>query len=113
MQALTTVVAVITAGFLFATPADAAKPNKANKANKAQKGDRMTARILGRFDHNHDGTLDAQEAEHARKFFNALKSLDTDKNGELTDSELNAAKLPPAGAKKGERHARKNKPAAA
>jgi len=70
---------------MLATPAEAAKGQK--------REGQMTARMLGRFDANKDGSLDAKESERVRKSFTALKSLDTDKNGELSDSEIGAAKV--------------------
>jgi len=71
-----------------AISAEAAKPNKADRAGK-----NPAARMLGRFDANHDGSLDTTEAQRVRKAFEALKNLDTDKNGELSDSEIAAAKV--------------------
>lgn len=70
---------------------------KADKSERAEK--RMAARMLGRFDANHDGTLDTAEAQRVRKAFEALKELDADKNGELSDSEIAAAKIVKRGAK--------------
>lgn len=78
--------------------AEAARANKANRAGKNE-----AARMLGRFDANRDGSLDTTEAERVRKAFEALKNLDTDKNGELSDSEITAAKVAkrkPRGAKR-------------
>jgi hypothetical protein len=72
----------------FTDSAEAAKPNKTDKSEK-----RAAARMLGRFDANHDGSLDTTEAQRVRKAFEALKNLDTDKNGELSDSEISAAKI--------------------
>jgi hypothetical protein len=77
-------VAVI-GGMLVDTPAQAAKAGKREA--------RMAARMLGRFDANKDGSLDAKESERVRKAFAALKGLDSDKNGELSDSEIDVAKV--------------------
>ena len=71
---------------------------KADKTERAEK--RMAARMLGRFDANHDGTLDTAEAQRVRKAFEALKELDADKNGELSDSEIAAAKIVKRAAKR-------------
>jgi hypothetical protein len=84
----------------FTLPAHAAKANKADKSEK-----RGAARMLGRFDANHDGSLDTTEAQRVRKAFEALKNLDTDKNGELSDTEIAAAKV----AKRGAKGAKRNK----
>ncbi len=78
-------------------PVGAEAAAKAKKNKKA--GGPPTAQILARFDRNHDGVLDAGEAAHVRHVFEALQSLDTDKDGKLSDSEITAAKV----AKKGER----------
>jgi hypothetical protein len=72
-------------GMMFATPAEAAKGEK--------RQGRMAGRMLGRFDANKDGSLDSKESERVRKAFTVLKNLDTDKNGELSDSEIGAAKV--------------------
>jgi hypothetical protein len=82
-------IAAITLTTMFtAAPAEAAKKNKANRDGHANVG-----RILSRFDRNNDGSLDQRESEHVRRFFGAVKSLDSDKNGELSDSEITAAKI--------------------
>lgn len=68
-------------------------PN-ADAAKKPGKGERRgEGRLLSRFDRDHNGTLDTQESDRVRKAFNALKNLDTDKNGDLSDTEISAAKL--------------------
>ena len=81
-------VATVGASLMFPISADAAKAAKAEKREG-----QMAARMLGRFDANKDGSLDSTESERVRKAFAALKSLDTDKNGELSDSEIGAAKV--------------------
>jgi hypothetical protein len=78
--------------------AEAAKTGKSDRAEK-----RVAARMLGRFDANRDGSLDTSEAQRVRKAFEALKNLDTDKNGELSDSEITAAKVAKRGAKASKR----------
>jgi hypothetical protein len=78
-------VAAVGGGLMLPTPVEAAKAEK--------REGRMAARMLGRFDANKDGSLDATESERVRKAFAALKGLDTDKNGELSDSEIGAAKV--------------------
>jgi hypothetical protein len=83
----------------FTSSAEAAKPNKTDKSEK-----RAAGRMLGRFDANHDGSLDATEAQRVRMAFEALKNLDTDKNGELSDSEITAAKVPQRRAKGAKRN---------
>jgi len=85
-----TLVCFLTAAFVALTsvPLEAAKPRKAERAEN-----RAAARMLGRFDRNHDGSLDTSEAQRVRKAFDALKDLDSDKNGELSDSEISAAKV--------------------
>jgi Ca2+-binding EF-hand superfamily protein len=69
---------------LFAVPADAAKRNRE---------DRMAGRMMGRFDANKDGSIDTSEAERVRKAFDALKALDIDNDGKLSDTEITAAKV--------------------
>lgn len=84
----------LSAAFLLApTPAEAAKPKRERRGGE---------RLLARFDRDHNGSLDTQESERVKKAFAALKSLDTDKNGELSDSEIGAAKIaqPQKGKKK-------------
>ncbi len=70
------------------TPAHAAKPGKAGKGEQ-----RVAARMLARFDRNDDQTLDATEAERVRNAFETLKALDKDNDGQLSDSEISAAKI--------------------
>jgi hypothetical protein len=85
MQKTILLLVAVVGGTMLATPAEAAKAEK--------REGRMAARMLGRFDANKDGSLDATESERVRKAFAALKGLDTDKNGELSDSEIGAAKV--------------------
>jgi Ca2+-binding EF-hand superfamily protein len=80
-----------------AAPAEAAK----GKKNRAGKGDKRSARVLARFDANHDGTIDTTEAERVRAAFDALKALDKDNDGKLSESEVVATKVPQAKGKKG------------
>jgi hypothetical protein len=73
----------------LATPlAEAAKG-----ARKEKRAERAAAMMLGRFDRDGSGTLDQKESGHVRSLYGALKNLDTDKNGELSDSEIAAAKI--------------------
>lgn len=69
--------------------AEAAKGDKSARVEK-----RAGKRMLSRFDANRDGSLDTNEAQRVRTAYQALKNLDTDKNGELSDSEITAAKIP-------------------
>lgn len=73
---------------LTTLPIEAAKPGKAERAEK-----RAAARMLGRFDRDRSGSIDTSEAQRVRMAFAALKNLDTDKNGELSDSEITSAKV--------------------
>jgi hypothetical protein len=77
----------ITATFLMTAPADAAKKDRANR------GDRASANMLGRFDRDNNGSLDDKEAGRVRQLFSALKKLDADNSGDLSESELKAAKV--------------------
>jgi hypothetical protein len=85
--------------FLAAPSAQAAKG-----ARKEKRAERASAMMLGRFDRDGSGTLDQKESERVRGLFSALKRLDTDKNGELSDSEIAAAKV-----EKAKRHGGKRK----
>lgn len=82
---------------IFALPS----PALAGGGKKGKKGNAATGRILSRFDRNHDGSLDSQEAERLKTAYSALAALDTDHDGKLSDTEVAAAKVPAAGAKKG------------
>ena len=88
---------------LFTQFADAAQKTKRHRGEK-----REPARLLGRFDQNRDGTLDAKEVQRVRWTFAALKSLDADKNGELSESEVSRSKVTATGkrAKKNRRSKR-------
>lgn len=50
-------------------------------------------RVLGRFDRNQDGKIDGEEAERLRGLYSALAALDTNHDGQLTDSEISTAKV--------------------
>jgi hypothetical protein len=98
------IVAALTLAFAATPNAEAAKG-----AKKERRAERQAAMMLGRFDRDGSGTLDQKEGERAKHLFNALKQLDTDKNGELSDSEIAAAKVekPKGRAGKGKRKAAK------
>lgn len=103
---LTTLLAVAVLGTV---PAEAAKGNR-----KAKRQEQVAARILGRFDRDKSGSLDAKEAERARRVIAAVRALDTDNNGEFSDSELNAVKPVNRGeARKNKGGKKKDKKAAA
>jgi Ca2+-binding EF-hand superfamily protein len=77
-----------------------AVPVQAAKAGKGRKGAK-SGRILNRFDRDHNGAIDGAEVAHVQAAYAGLAALDTDKNGELSESELAAAKIPTGkGAKK-------------
>ena len=86
-RALFIVVAAVAFAFT-ATPAEAAKGRKARKANQPN-----SARFLGRFDTDHNGSLDTSEAERVRQAYDAMKKLDTNSDAQLSDSEISAAKV--------------------
>lgn len=79
-----------------ASPVHAAKVSKSEKAGK-----RAANRTFSRFDANGDGSLDSAEAQRVRRVYNTIKDLDTDKNGELSDSEIAAAKIEKNAKRKG------------
>jgi hypothetical protein len=93
---------------IIATPsAEAAKG-----AKKEKRAERQAAMMLGRFDRDGNGSLDQKEGERAKRLFTALKQLDTDKNGDLSDSEIAAAKVEkPKGKGAGKRKGGKGKTA--
>lgn len=62
--------------------------------------------MLSRFDRDSSGSLDTSEAERARRLFAALKTLDTDKDGAISDSEASSAKLGKDGRRKGRKGTR-------
>ncbi len=78
----------LTLACVLTPSAEAAKGGK-----KEKRAERQAAMMLGRFDRDGSGTLDQKEGERAKRLFAALKQLDTDKNGELSDSEIAAAKV--------------------
>ena len=65
----------------------------AQAAKREKRAERQAAMMLGRFDRDGNNSLDQKEGERVKKLFGALKQLDTDKNGELSDSEIAAAKV--------------------
>ena len=71
----------------------AATPSAEAARNKNKRAERQSAMMLGRFDRDNSGTLDGKEGTRVKGLYNALKQLDTDKNGELSDSEIAAAKV--------------------
>ena len=81
-------VAVVASLLVTSLPAEAAKEKKAGK-----KGQNPSARSMNRFDRNHDGSLDSKEAEGVRNTYDAIKKLDTNADGQLSDSEISAAKV--------------------
>ncbi len=58
------------------------------------------ARVLGRFDRNKDSKIDGEEAERLRSVYSAMAALDTNHDGQLSDSEISAAKVVTAKRKK-------------
>jgi EF hand len=78
--------------FVIAAPAQAAKGTKGKRG--ANPG-----RILSRFDRDKSGAIDGAEVAHVQTAFTALATLDTDKDGKLSESEVAAAKIE-AGRKK-------------
>lgn len=72
--------------FVAAAPAQAAKGKKGKKG-----GD--SGRVLARFDHDHNGTIDGAEVARLQGAFSALATLDTDHNGQLSESEVSSAKI--------------------
>lgn len=69
-------------------------------AGERKRGHAMNGRMLNRFDRDRNGKIEGQEAERLRRVFASLATLDTDRDGTLSDSEVAAAKLPPARRKK-------------
>jgi hypothetical protein len=93
---LPSIVLALVAILALPISASAAKPGRKKAAAAAD------ARVLARFDRNHNQRIDENEARAARRLFGALSGLDTDKNGQLSDSEISAAKIAePAAQKKG------------
>ncbi len=67
----------------------------AAKGNKAGKG---AAKAVRQYDTNANGTIDGDEVEALRKAFEAdktgaLKELDKDSDGKLSDAEISAIKV--------------------
>jgi hypothetical protein len=68
----------------------------------AQKSQGPKAKLMAKYDLNHNGVIDGDEIAAVRKDFAAepagdLKRFDTDKNGKLSDAEI--AEMKPPGAK--------------
>ena len=87
-QRLLSIATAVALGLLTASTAEAAKGKKGGK-----RAERATAMLLGRFDRDGSGMLEQKESERVRNVFAALKKLDTDNNGELSDSEIAATKV--------------------
>jgi hypothetical protein len=100
------IVTAISIGLLTASTAEAAKKNKGGK-----RGERAAAMMLGRFDRDGSGSLEQKESERVRRLFAALKKLDADNNGELSDSEITAVKVEKPKGKAGKRKAGKREAA--
>ena len=73
--------------FVVTAPAFAAKGNKGKKGPKP-------GRVLARFDRDRSGTIDGQEVARVQAAFASLTALDTDNNGQLSEAEIAAAKVP-------------------
>ncbi len=73
---------------LVTTSAFAAKGTKGNKANA------QSARLLARFDTNSNGVIDADELPRLQAMYAALYALDTNHDGQISESEAAAAKIP-------------------
>lgn len=78
--------------FVVAAPAQA-------KGKKGKKGG-ASSKVLSHLDKDHNGTIDGAEATKAQAIYAALYALDTNHDGQLSESELAAAKIQ-AGGKKG------------
>jgi hypothetical protein len=76
----------------FSTPAHAAKGKKRGGQGH----------LLSRLDRDQSGVIDGKEAKRAQAMYAELAALDTNKDFQLSDAELAAAKVPAAtpGAKK-------------
>jgi hypothetical protein len=94
--------------FVVTAPAFAAKGNKGKKGAKP-------GRVLSRFDRDHNGAIDGQEVARVQAAFASLTALDTDNNGQLSEAEITAAKVPvrKKGARKSPATAPVEKPAPA
>jgi hypothetical protein len=68
---------------------------------KGKKGAGNPARVLAHFDKDHNGVIDGKEATKAQAVYAALYALDTNHDGQLSESELAAAKIPTGDAAKG------------
>jgi hypothetical protein len=83
---------------LGVTPAEAAKGNKGNKREANR-----TAFMLGRMDRDGNGKLEGKESERLKNIYGALRKLDTDANGELSESEIAAAEVKKPQGRKGKK----------
>ena len=84
-----------------------AAPAHAGKGKK--KGGPDTAHVLAHFDKDHNGVLEGKEATKAQAVYAALATLDTNHDGQLSDSEIAAAKIPTDATGKGAKKKKKNK----
>jgi outer membrane murein-binding lipoprotein Lpp len=91
-----TIAAALTIGLLSASTAEAAKKNKEGKG-----GERAVGQVLGRFDRDNNGSLDQKESKRVQQLCAGLKRLDSYMNGELSESEIAAAKVEKAQRKGG------------
>jgi hypothetical protein len=67
-----------------------AAPAQAAKADKGKKG----GRILTRFDRDSNGAIEGAEVARVQAAYAHLATLDTNKDGDLSASELAAAEVP-------------------
>ena len=72
-----------------------AAPAQAGKGKAGKKGG--SSRVLARLDRDHNGTIDGAEAAKAQALYGALYALDTNHDGQLSESELAAAKIQAGG----------------
>jgi hypothetical protein len=75
---------------LFITFIGISAPSYAG-GGKKQRG--AGGRVIGGFDRNQDGKIDGEEAERLRGVYTAMAALDTNHDGQLSDSEISAAKV--------------------
>lgn len=75
-------------------------PAHAGKGKKGKKGPDAGV-VLARFDRDNNGKIDGKEATRLAGLYAALATLDTDKDGKLSESELAAAKIDSSAAAKG------------
>lgn len=75
------------------------------KKPKGEKGGKHAGKAAAQYDTNANGMIDGDEIEALRKAFaadptGALKALDTDSDGKLSDGEISAIKIHAKGKKK-------------